>query len=347
MLSEKRASSSVGTEERFHHQVRVDRAALRLDDDAHVLRTLVAHVADERQLAVLDQPGDLLDQPALLHLIGNLGDDGGPCAAAEILRLPARADADAATPCLVGLGERCAVGDDNAAGREVRTGHELHQLGERRVREFYEMQRRVAELGRIVRRDVGRHADGDAGRAVGEKVREGARQHHRLLPLPVIGRAEIDGVLVDAAQEQLGDHRHARFRVTHGRRVIAVDVAEIALPVDERIADGEILREADERVVDRLVAVWMEIAHHLADHLGGFLVTAGRVEAHLAHRIDDAPVHRLQPVAHVGERAVHDGGERVGEIALLERRPKVDRDDLAAVAAVAAFRRNHSFSHAP
>ena len=192
------------------------------------------------------------------------------------------------------------------------------------------MQRRVAKLRGIVRRDVGRHADGDAGRAVGEKVRERARQHHRLLPLPVIGRAEVDRVLVDAAQQQLGDRRHARFGVAHGGRVIAVDIAEISLPVDERIADGEILREADERVVDRLVAVRMEVAHHLADDLGGLLVAAGRTEPHLAHRVDDAPVHRLQPVAHVGQRAVHDGGERVGEIALLKRRPEIDRDDLAA-----------------
>ena len=207
------------------------------------------------------------------------------------------------------------------------------------------MQRRVTELRRVVRRDVCRHADRNAGGAVCEKVREGARQHHRLLPLPVIGRAEVDGVLVDAPQHQLGDRRHARFRVAHGRGVIAVDVAEIALPVHERIADGEILRETYERVVDRLVAVRMEIPHHLADHLGGLLVATGRQEPHLAHRVDDAPMHRLQPVAHVRQRAVHDGGERIGEIALLERRPEIDRDDLAARAVLATFRRNHSFSH--
>ena len=209
------------------------------------------------------------------------------------------------------------------------------------------MQRRVAKLGRIVRRDVGRHADGDARRTIGEEVREGAGENHRLLPLAVIGRAEIDGVLVDAAQQKLGDRRHARLGVAHGRRVIAVDVAEIALPVDERIADGEFLREANERVVDRLVAMRMEIAHHLADDLGGFLVAAGRIEPHLAHRVEDAAVHRLQPVAHIRKRAVHDGGERVGEIALFERGPEVDRNDLTAARAVAVFRRNHSFSHRP
>ncbi len=209
------------------------------------------------------------------------------------------------------------------------------------------MQRCIAELRHVVRRDVGRHADRDAGRPVGEEVREGARKDYRLLPLPVIGRAEIDRVLVDAAKQQLGDRRHARLGVAHGRRVIAVDVAEIPLPVDERIADGKILREADQRVVDRLVAVRMEIAHHLADHLGGLLVAACGQEPHLAHRVDDAAVHRLQPVANVRQRAVHDGGERVGEVALFKRRPEIDGDDLAASAVIAAFRRNHSFSHAP
>ena len=30
-------------------------------------------------------------------------------------------------------------------------------------------------------------------------------------------------------------------------------------------------------------------------------------------------MHRLQPVARIRQRAMHDGGERIGEIALLER----------------------------
>ena len=30
-------------------------------------------------------------------------------------------------------------------------------------------------------------------------------------------------------------------------------------------------------------------------------------------------MHRLQPVAHIGQRARHDGGQRIGEIALGQR----------------------------
>ena len=87
----------------------------------------------------------------------------------------------------------------------------------------------------------------------------------------VIGRAEIDRVLVDAVEEEARHLGQPRLGVAHGRRVIAVDIAEIALPVDQRVADGEVLGEADERVVDRLVAMRMEIAHHVADDLRRFL----------------------------------------------------------------------------
>ena len=39
---------------------------------------------------------------------------------------------------------------------------------------------RVAHLAEVVRRDVGRHADGDAARAVDQQVRKQRRHHERL-----------------------------------------------------------------------------------------------------------------------------------------------------------------------
>ena len=48
-----------------------------------------------------------------------------------------------------------------------------------------------------------------------------------------------------------------------------------------------------------------------------------RAEPELLHGVEQAPVHGLEPVAHVGQRAVHDGGERIGEVALLERLAQV------------------------
>ncbi len=187
-----------------------------------------------------------------------------------------------------------------------------------------QIERGVTEFGGVVGRDRGRHADRDALRAVGEQVREGGGEHDRLLILAIIGLAEIDRVLVDAVEQEPGDLGHPRFGVAIGRRIIAVDIAEIALAVDERVALGEILGEAHQRVVDRLVAMRVKLADDVADDAGAFLVDLAGVEPQQAHRMDDAAVNRLQPVARIRQRAVHDGGERIGEIALLERRFQID-----------------------
>ncbi len=60
-------------------------------------------------------------------------------------------------------------------------------------------------------------------------------QNRRLVVFLVIGRAEIDGVLIDAFEQQGRDIGHAGFGVTIGGRTVAVDVAEVPLPVDDRI----------------------------------------------------------------------------------------------------------------
>ena len=174
---------------------------------------------------------------------------------------------------------------------------------------------RVDHLAEIVRRDVGRHADGDAAGAVDEEVREARRQDHRLLLGAVVVLAEVDGVLVDVLEQRMRDLGEAHLGVAHGRRRIAVDRAEIALPVDERHAHGEFLRHADERVVDRLVAVRMVLADDVADDARRLAVRLVPVVAGLVHRVEDAPMDRLQPVAHVGQRAAHDHAHGVIEIA--------------------------------
>jgi len=89
--------------------------------------------------------------------------------------------------------------------------------------------------------------------------------------LAVVIGTKTDCVLFDAIEQQTRDLGQARLRVSIGSGIIAVDVAEIALAVDQRIARSEILRQAHERVVDRLIAVRVEVAHHVADDLGRFL----------------------------------------------------------------------------
>ena len=104
---EREADLEVGhAEQPLHQQRRIDGPRPRLEHDAHVLGALVAHVGEDRQLLRRDQLGDLLDQLALLHPVGDLGDDDLPLAAAELLDRPARAQAEAAAPGPVGLRDR-------------------------------------------------------------------------------------------------------------------------------------------------------------------------------------------------------------------------------------------------
>ena len=198
----------------------------------------------------------------------------------------------------------------------------------------------VAKLGRVVRRDRGRHADRDALRAIGEQVRKPTRQDYRFFRRAIVIGTELDAVLVDTVEQKLRDSGHASFGIAIGGRIIAVDVAEIALAVDQRIARGKILREAHQRIIDRLIAVRMERAHHVANDFCRFLERRAGVKPQQPHAIEDAAMHRLQAVAGVRQRAVHDGRERISEVALLERVAQHDLVDFGRL-----FRRNQSFSH--
>ena len=77
--------------------------ALELDDDAHAVAIgLVANVADAFDALVVDQLDDALDQPRLLHLVGNLGDDDLPRATCDNFSLlPLGAQAQRAASGLV------------------------------------------------------------------------------------------------------------------------------------------------------------------------------------------------------------------------------------------------------
>ena len=53
--------------------------------------------------------------------------------------------------------------------------------------------------------------------------------------------------------------------------IIAVDIAEIALPIHQRIALRETLGETNERIVDRLIAMRMIFTDDIADDASAFL----------------------------------------------------------------------------
>ena len=221
-----------------------------------------------------------------------------------------------------------------AAGRKIGTLHPAAQLQRRQIRIVEQLDQRGADLAEVVRRDVGGHADGDAGAAVDQQVRHARRQHDRLGLGAVVARAEGDGLLLDLLQHFVGDPREAALGVAHRRGAVAVERAEVAGAVDQRIAQRERLRHAHERFVDRAVAVRVVVAHHVADDLRALAMLGVGGQVLLPHRVEDAALHRLQAVAHIGQRARGDDRERVIEIARL--RGFMQRDVRRAVAGAAA-----------
>ena len=117
-----------------------------------------------------------------------------------------------------------------------------------------------------------------------------------------------------SASSLTGDARHAALGVTHGGGRIAIDGAEVALAVDQRIAQREGLRHAHQRVVDGGVAVGMVDTHGLADDLGALGVLLVVLQAHLAHGVEHAAMDGLEAVAGIGQRAPDDDRHRVVEI---------------------------------
>ena len=100
---------------------------------------------------------------------------------------------------MIGGADAC-LAEDQAAGGEVRAGNNLNQLFNRDCRIVEIGDAGVDHLAEIVRRDIGRHANGDAARAVDEQVREFGRQNHRLLLAAVIVRLEVDRLILEIVE---------------------------------------------------------------------------------------------------------------------------------------------------
>ena len=203
--------------ELVEHHVGVGVAA-QLDDDPHPISVrFVAQVGDALDRAVLHHLGDALHEAGLVELVRNLGEDDGFPVATDALDHGARAHGDRAAPALVGAFDAAAAEDDGARG-EVRARHMLHQARDRDLRIVDIGAAGVDHLTQVVGRDVGRHADRDAARAVDQQVRELGREDLGLLRALVVVGLEIDRLAVDIGEERLRRFGHARLGVAHGGR---------------------------------------------------------------------------------------------------------------------------------
>ena len=314
-------------EQAVEHHLGVS-VTLELDDDAHAVPVrLVPDVGDALQPLVLHLVGHVLDELALVHLIGDLGDDDAGAVLAELLKLVPGADHQAATAGGIGGPDAAAAHDDPLSG-EVGALHVLHQVGQGTLRVVQHTDGGIDDLPQVVGGDVGGHAHGDAGRAVYQQVGEAGGQHPGLLAALVKVGVPVHRVLFDVPEHLVGDLAQPGLGVTIGGRGVAIHGAEVAVAVHQHVAHGEVLGQTDQGVVHRRVAVGVIPAQHVA-HAGGRLLKGlVRGQVVLVHGVKNAPVDGLQAVPHVRQGPAHDDGHGIFDIGFLHLRDQRRGDDL-------------------
>src|SRR5690606_36360308 len=115
---------------------------------------------------------------------------------------------------------------------------------------FHYLDAGADNLAQVVRRNVRGHAHGNARGTVDQQVGQARGKYVGNLFGAVVVVGEVDRFLVEVGDQLVREPLHADFGVTHCRGGIAVDRAEVALAVDERIAQRKILRHAHDGFVD-------------------------------------------------------------------------------------------------
>ncbi len=169
----------------------------------------------------------------------------------------------------------------------------LHQLVQRDVGIIDLRANATDDFRKIVRRNVGGHADGDAGPAVNEQVRKRSWENCGLGARLVIIRDEIDGVLLHVGHERSAEMRHARFGVTHRCRWIAFDRAEIPLAIDQPFAHRPRLRHVHERRVNHRFSVRVIISAGVAANLCALAVLPPWEKRQIVHRVKNSSLRWL------------------------------------------------------
>ncbi len=271
----------------------------------------VAKIAYPLDLPLLGLLGDGLDDRAFAHLVRDLRDhdpvvlDPGPAAEDEAALAGGIGLADPLFP------------HDHPAGGEIRAGQDRKELVRGGLGMVHDVKGGRDELPEVVGRDLGGHPHRDPPGPVGKQMGEPHGKDLRLLKGTVEVGEEVDGLLIEFLQKFHGDGGEARLGIAHGRGLVAVHGAEVALPIDEGITGGEGLGQAHHGLVHGHVPVGMVFPQNLAHDAGGLAVGTVWGEPKLPHPKKDPALHGLEPVPHVGDGPPADHGDGVVDVRLL------------------------------
>ena len=229
---------------------------------------------------------------------------------------PFTTDLDAAASLFVDRSQFLLVSDDSTSQWKVRSLDVLrHQAGRFGLGVLDEMHTGGDHFAKVVGRDVGRHPDRDPRRSVDEQIREPRGEHDGLFESAVVVRPHVDRLKPQLVHELFGDGGQPGLGVSVGGRGQPHDRTEVPLPVDQRVAKCEVLRHSHKRVVDGLWPVRMVVPRGIAGDLGALVrLAVGGQPQPVVHDVEDAALHRLQSVAHIGQRAGRDDRHRVIQV---------------------------------
>ena len=155
----------------------------------------------------------------------------------------------------------------------------------------------LQQFAEIVGHDLGRHADRDSFRSLQKQQGNLGGQGDGFLQPAVIGLDIFGQIRIE--QGFPGQGRQAALDIARRRGLIAgIDIAEIALAVDEVPLVGQVHQGAE----DGGIPVGMEF-HGFADHIGNLLEPA---VVHVMQGLQNAALHRFQAVVNIGNRALLD-----------------------------------------
>src|SRR6185312_3585645 len=173
------------------HQLRFA-SALEFNHNAHsVAVALIANVGDVVNNFVVDQLRNALNQPRLIHLIGNFGDDDRLAIFVEGLNGSLGAHHEAPAARLVGV-QNSRLTVNNSVRREIGAFYNSQNLRQLCSGIIYQRDGRIHDFGKIVRWNFRRHAHGDSIRAIHQKVGNTRRQNVGLHFAVVVIWAEIN-----------------------------------------------------------------------------------------------------------------------------------------------------------
>jgi hypothetical protein len=190
-----------------------------------------------------------------------------------------RAHDDAAATRAVGLADPLPPEDDRA-GREVRPLDVPREPVDVDVGLVDHRDKGVDDLAEVMRSDVRRHPDCDAGGAVDEQVREARWKHRRLPPRLVVVRSEVDSVGVDVAEHFRGDPRQSRLGVV----------------ADEAIREKRVIVAVDSERVDRLNACILDRLDGRVEVVAGYQRLYNPLDLLRLDSLEDCGSAALQPL---------------------------------------------------